>query len=107
MKRPKMNYYSKKKSVIIDASEKGSHGIETLDRKVRTIKDHVRAIRSSVQFAVGGIMLLALFLQMVNIVNIIPTRGNTNSLSPFQAMLGRNAKMEDTCPHKPLETVLV
>ena len=52
-------------------------------------------------------MLLALFLQMVNIVNIMPTRGNTNSLSPFQVMLGRNAKMEDTCPHKPLETVLV
>jgi len=44
---------------------------------------------------------------MVNIVNIMPTRGNTNNLSPFQAMLGRNAKMEDTCPHKPLETVLV
>ena len=96
-----------KEKVIIDASGKGTHVIETLDRKVRTIKDHVRAIRSSVQFAVGGIMLLALFLQMVNIVNIMPTRGNTNNLSPFQAMLGRNAKMEDTCPHKPLETVLV
>ena len=52
-------------------------------------------------------MLLALFLQMVNIVNIMPTIGNTNNLSPFQAMLGRNAKMEDICPHKPLETVLV
>lgn len=52
-------------------------------------------------------MLLALFLQMVNIVNMMPTCGNANNLSQFQALLGRNARMEDTCPHKPLETVLV
>lgn len=34
--------------VIVDASGKGSQCIETLDRKVRTIKDHVRAIRGSI-----------------------------------------------------------
>jgi len=93
--------------VTVDNSGKKNHSIQTLDRKVRTLKDHVRAIRNLVPFAVGGIMLMALFLQMTNIINIIPTRGNHNNLSPFQAMLGRNARMEDICPHKPLETVLV
>jgi hypothetical protein len=57
-----------------------------------------------VPFAVGGTMLLALFLQMTNIVNIMPTKGNNNGISPFQAILGRNARLNDICP---LETVLV
>ena len=60
-----------------------------------------------VPFAVGGTMLLALFLQMTNIVNIMPTKGNNNGRSPFQAILGRNARLADICPHKPLETVLI
>jgi hypothetical protein len=59
-----------------------------------------------VPFAVGGTMLLALFLQMTNIVNIMPTRGNNNGRLPFQAILGRNARLNDICLHKPLETVL-
>ena len=59
-----------------------------------------------VPFAVGGTMLLALFHQMTNIVNIMPTRGNNNSRLPFQAILGRNARLNDICLHKPLETVL-
>ena len=58
--------------VTVDNSGKKNHSIQTLDRKVRTIKDHVTAIRNLVLFAVGGIMLMALFLQMTNIINIIP-----------------------------------
>ena len=96
-----------KHDAIVDSSGKKRHTIQTLDRKIRTIKDHVRAIRSMVPFAVGGTMLLALFLQMTNIVNIMPTKGNNNGMSPFQAILGRNARLNDICPHKPLETVLI
>ena len=90
--------------VTVDNSGKKNHSIQTLDRKVHTLKDHVSL---SVPFAVGGIMLMALFQQMTDIINIIQTRGNHNNLSPFQAMLGRSARMKDICPHKPLETLLV
>ena len=93
--------------VSVDNSGKKNHSIQVLDRKVRTLKDYVRAIRNLVPFAVGGIMLMALFLQMANIINIMPTSGNNNNASPFQALLGRNARIEDVCPHKPLETILV
>ena len=93
--------------VSVDNSGKKTHSIQVLDRKVRTLKDHVRAIRNLVPFAVGGVMLMALFLQMANKINILPTRGNNNNASPFQAMLERNARMRDVCPHKPLETILV
>ena len=96
-----------KHDAMVDSSGKKRHTIQTLDRKTRTIKDHVRAIRSMVPFAVGGTMLLALFLQMTNIVNIMPTKGNNNGRSPFQAILGRNARLADICPHKSLETVLI
>jgi hypothetical protein len=93
--------------VSVDNDGKKNHSIQVLDRKIRTLKDHVRAIRNLVPFAVGGLMLMALFLQMANIINILPTRGNNNNASPFQAMLGRNARMKDVCPHRPLETILV
>ena len=69
--------------VSVDNDGKKNHSIQALDRKIRTLKDHVRAIRNLVPFAVGGLMLMALFLQMANIINILPTRGNNNNVSPF------------------------
>ena len=58
-------------------------------------------------FACGGIILLSLYFQICNIVNILPTSANTYNYSPYQVLMGRGAKLQDMCPHRPLETVLV
>ena len=86
-----------KHDAIVDSSGKKRHAIQTLDRKVRTIKNYVRAIRSMVPFAVGGTMLLALFLQMTNIVNIMPTKGNNN-------VSGNTRQKCKTSRHMPAQT---
>ena len=58
-------------------------------------------------FAIGGAMLYAVYLQMVSIVNILPTKGNYQGLSPYQTMYGNNVELEQVCPHYPLDMVLV
>ena len=103
----KMNDHLLHKSISVTKLGKNNHGIPQLDRKIRTIKDHVRIIRLLTQFACGGIILLSLYFQICNIVNILPTSANTFNYSPYQVIMGRGAKIQDICPHRPLETVLV
>ena len=86
---------------------RNNHGIPHLDRKIRTIKDHVRIIRLLTSFACGRIILLSLYFQICNIVNILPTNTNLFNHSPHQVLMGRGAKIQDVCPHRPLETVLI
>lgn len=93
--------------ITVDMAGKGNHAIPSLDRKIRTIKNHVRVMRLMTKFAVGGFLLLGCYLQMANIVNILPTSGNTGELSPMYALFGRGVNLDKVCPHRPLETVLV
>ena len=50
---------------------------------------------------------MSLYFQICNIVNILPTSASTFNYSPHQVIMGRGAKIQDICPHRPLETVLV
>ena len=103
----KMNDHLLRQSINVTKLGKNNHGIPHLDRKIRTIKDHIRIIRLFTQFACGGIILLSLYFQICNIVNILPTSASTFNYSPHQVIMGRGAKIQDICPHRPLETVLV
>ena len=38
---------------------------------------------------------------------MLPTSANTLNHSPYQVIMGRGAKIQDICPHRPLETVLI
>ena len=102
-----MNDHLLRQSISVTKLGKNNHGIPHLDRKIRTIKDHIRIIRLLTQFACKGIILLSLYFQICNIVNILPTSANTFNYSPYQIIMGRGAKIQDICPHRPLETVLV
>ena len=103
----KMNDHLLRESINVTKLGRNNHGIPHLDSKIRTIKDHIRIIRLATSFACGEIILLSLYFQICNIVNILPTSANAFNYSPYQVIMGRGAKIQDTCPHRPLETVLV
>ena len=84
----KMTDHLLQQSISTTKLGKNNHGIPHQDRKIRTIKDHVRIIRLVTQFACGGIILLSLYFQICNIVNILPTSANTFHHSPFQILMG-------------------
>ena len=103
----KMSDHLLKQAITVTKLGKNNHDPPHLDRKIRTIKDHIRIIRLLTQFACGGIILLSLYFQICNIVNILPTSANTYNQSPYQALLGRGSNLQEVCPHRPLETVLI
>ena len=103
----KMTDHLLKQSISTTKLGKNNNGIPHLDRKIRTIKDHIRIIRLLTQFACEGIILLSLYFQICNIVNILPTSANAFHHSPFQVLMGRGTRIQDICPHRPLETVLI
>ena len=90
----KMTDHLLKQSINTTKLGKNNHGIPHLDRKIRTIKDHVRIIRLLTQFACGGIILLSLYFQICNIVNILPTNANAFHHSPFQILMGEEQKFK-------------
>jgi len=96
----------RKFNVQLEPLPTGVH-LGVCDRKCRTIKDHVRGARSAIPFAVGGMLLAALYVQTTNIVNVMPTKFNPDSRSPYQELLGSAASLENIARSPPLDTVLV
>ena len=50
----KMNDHLLRQSINVTKLSRNNHGIPHLDRKIRTIKDHIRIIRLMTSFACGG-----------------------------------------------------
>ena len=95
-----------KLNVQLESLPTGVH-LGVCDRKSRTVKDHVRGARSATLFAVGGLLLAALYIQTANIINILPTKFNPDSRSPYQELLGCSASLENIARSPPLDTVMV
>ena len=76
MTNTKMNDHLLRQSINVTKLSRNNRGIPHLDRKIRTIKDHIRIIRLMTSFACGGIILLSLNFQICNIMNILPKKSN-------------------------------
>ena len=93
-------------NVQLEPLPTGVH-LTVLDRKARTIKDHVRGTRAASLFVIGGLLLAALYVQITTICNLMPTKFNPESRSPYQELLGRKAVLNDVARDAPLAVVLV
>ena len=83
----KMNDHLLRQSINVTKLSRNNHGIPHLvDRKIRTI-DHIRIVRLMTSYACGGIILLALYFQICNVVNILPTNADAFNYSPYQVII--------------------
>ncbi len=76
-----------------------------IDRTIRTVKDHTRAIRNQILnsehgFRTGGILSTSVFLFVIFFSNVLLSAQNPSSQSPFKTLTGGLALLETLAKHK-------
>lgn len=81
-----------------------------VDRCIRTLKDHVRAMKSRIQsqqynFPIDGLLTSALYINCICFLNILSSKHNPNGLSAHKILFKESVIIEKIAKHKPLDVV--
>ena len=68
-----------------------SEHVPVIERRIRVIKERVRSIRNSLPFKIlPKIMLIEMVKYCIKWLNVFPSKGGINNMSPTKVMVGRN-----------------
>ena len=73
-----------------------------VESRTRHLTDRVRTFRARYPFAIGAFLLIALYVALVQLGNIMPSRHNVGHMSAFQFLTRERARVEHIARHAPL-----
>ena len=81
-----------------------------IDRCIRTLKDHVRSMKSRIQsqqynFPIDGLLTTALYINCICFMNLLSHKHNPNNASAHKVIFGEPAMIQKIAKHKPLDVV--
>ena len=84
--------------IILDSTGAGE-AVDVVERKIRVIKECVRAIIDTVHFSLSELLESWLLGYVVNRLNLIPTRNTVAYISPREKLYGRKINVDKELKH--------
>ena len=76
--------------ILLNVSSRSEH-VPVIERRIRVIKERVRSIRHSLPFKIlPKIMIIEMVKYCIKWLNVFPSKGGINNMSPRTVMVGRN-----------------
>ena len=84
--------------IILDSTGSGE-AVAVVERKIRVIKERVRAIINTVPFSLSELLESWLLRYVVNRLNLVPTRNGVAYVSPIEKLYGRKINADKELKH--------
>ena len=84
--------------IILDSTGAGE-AVAVVERKIRVIKERVRAITNTIPFSLTELLESWLIRYSVDRINLVPTRNSVEYVSPREKLYGRKINVEKELKH--------